>query len=43
MAGWESYLGHQSIPGVPRGQNTYILISAGADGIYGTKDDLIYP
>jgi len=42
-AGWQSYLGHQSIPGVPRGQNTYILISAGADGIYGTKDDLIYP
>jgi len=43
MAGWQSYLGHQSVPGVPRGQNTYILISAGADGIYGTKDDLIYP
>jgi len=43
QAGWQSYLGHQSIPGVPRGQNTYILISAGADGIYGTKDDLIYP
>jgi hypothetical protein len=42
-AGWESYLGHQTIPGIPRGQNTYILIGAGPDGIYGTKDDLIYP
>ncbi|HZL38578.1 MAG TPA: type II secretion system protein [Tepidisphaeraceae bacterium] len=26
----------------PRGKDAYILISAGADGIYGTKDDIIY-
>jgi hypothetical protein len=25
-----------------RSQNSYILISAGADGIFGTKDDIIY-
>lgn len=26
----------------PRGNDAFILISAGADGIYGTKDDIIY-
>jgi prepilin-type N-terminal cleavage/methylation domain-containing protein len=42
-AGWPSYIAHPSILGVPRGQNAYILISAGADGKFGTKDDLFLP
>lgn len=27
----------------PRGKDSFILISAGADGIYGTNDDIIMP
>jgi len=43
QAGYQSYFTTPSAYGTPRGQNAYILISAGADGIFGTKDDLIYP
>lgn len=42
-AGMQAYFTNPSIAGVARGQNAYILISAGIDGFYGTKDDLIYP
>jgi hypothetical protein len=37
------FLRHPSIPNTPRQKDGYILISAGADHIYGTKDDVVYP
>jgi len=42
-AGVQAYFTNPSLAGAARGQNAYILISAGADGYFGTKDDLIYP
>jgi len=42
-AGMKAYFNNPSLYGAARGQNAYILISAGADGFYGTKDDLVYP
>jgi len=42
-AGAASYFSSPSLFGAARGQNAYMLISAGADGKFGTKDDLIYP
>jgi len=37
------FMRHPSMTNVPRQQDGYILISAGADRIYGTKDDAVYP
>jgi len=37
------FMRHPSMTNVPRQQNGYILISAGADRIYGTRDDAVYP
>jgi len=42
-AGMAAYFGNPSLFGAARGQNSYMLMSAGADGIFGTKDDLILP
>jgi len=42
-AGAAAYFGNPSLYGAARGQNSYMLICAGADGKYGTKDDLILP
>jgi prepilin-type N-terminal cleavage/methylation domain-containing protein len=35
-----AYLQNPSIAGQPRGKDSYILISAGADRVYGTADDI---
>jgi len=40
---WDRYLGNPNQFSSPRGVNAYILISAGADGVFGTEDDLFYP
>jgi len=37
------FMRHPSMTNVPRQKDGYILISAGADRIYGTKDDAVYP
>ena len=37
------FMRHPSIANTPRQKDGYILISAGADRIYGTKDDAVYP
>jgi hypothetical protein len=37
------FMRHPSMAGTPRQKDGYILISAGADRIYGTKDDAVYP
>ena len=39
--GWDTYLMNPSILGEPRGKNAFILIDAGPDRIFGTKDDII--
>ena len=36
------YFSNPAVPNTPIGKDGYILISAGPDGIYGTKDDIIY-
>jgi hypothetical protein len=38
-----AYLRHPSIPNTPRNKDGFILISAGADRIYGTRDDIQQP
>jgi hypothetical protein len=38
-----AFMRHPSMTNVPRQKDGYILISAGADRIYGTKDDAVYP
>lgn len=40
-AQWVAYFINPAIAGQPRGKDTFILISAGADRLYGTKDDII--
>jgi prepilin-type N-terminal cleavage/methylation domain-containing protein len=42
-SGVQSYFNHPSIPKTAKGQNAFILISAGPDGFFGTKDDIIHP
>jgi hypothetical protein len=37
------FMRHPSLTNVPRQKDGYILISAGADRIYGTRDDAVYP
>ena len=37
---WNDYFKSPSVATIPRGQNEFVLISAGPDGIYGTKDDI---
>jgi len=37
------FLRHPSMTNTPRQKDGYVLISAGADRIYGTKDDVVYP
>lgn len=37
-----TYLTHPSIVGSPRGKDKFILISAGADRVFGTTDDIFY-
>jgi prepilin-type N-terminal cleavage/methylation domain-containing protein len=39
--GWDTYLMNPSIPGQPRGKDAFILIDAGPDRLFGTKDDII--
>ncbi len=39
---WDSYLTAPNTSGVVRGANTFLLIDAGPDGIFGTKDDIFY-
>jgi type II secretory pathway pseudopilin PulG len=36
----DAYLGDPSFTNQPRQKDQYVLISAGSDGIYGTKDDI---
>lgn len=36
------YFANPNLGGQPRGKDSFILISAGTDHIYGTKDDIIY-
>lgn len=43
ISGRDSYFNHASIANTPKGQNAFILISAGPDGMFGTKDDVIIP
>jgi type II secretory pathway pseudopilin PulG len=38
-----AYLRHPSIPNTPRNKDGFILISAGPDRFYGTKDDIQQP
>jgi prepilin-type N-terminal cleavage/methylation domain-containing protein len=40
---WDTYLGNPNQFTSPRGMNAYILISAGADGVFGTQDDIFNP
>ena len=40
-AQWEAYFMNPNLAGQPRGKDGYVLISAGADRLYGTKDDII--
>jgi len=42
-AGAPAYFTHPTLSGVPHGKDGYVLISAGPDNIYGTKDDILYP
>lgn len=37
---WSVYLSHPNIANTPRGKDKFILISAGADRTYGTRDDI---
>lgn len=37
---FNTYLKHPTLPGVPRNKDQYLLISAGIDGAFGTKDDI---
>lgn len=39
-AGAAAYFAHPNVANTAKGQNQYVLISAGADGLYGTKDDI---
>jgi prepilin-type N-terminal cleavage/methylation domain-containing protein len=36
------YLQNPNLPGTARGKDKYVLISAGADRVFGTKDDIFY-
>ena len=38
-----AFMRHPSMANTPRQKDSYILISAGADRIYGTRDDAVYP
>jgi prepilin-type N-terminal cleavage/methylation domain-containing protein len=38
-----AFLRHPSMPTVPRQKDGFVLVSAGPDRLYGTKDDVIYP
>jgi len=38
-----AFLRHPSMPSTPRQKDGFVLVSAGPDRIYGTKDDVIYP
>jgi prepilin-type N-terminal cleavage/methylation domain-containing protein len=40
-AQWIAYFMNPNLAGQPRGKDGYVLISAGADRLYGTKDDII--
>ena len=40
-AQWVAYFMNPNIAGQPRGKDGFVLISAGADRLYGTKDDII--
>jgi hypothetical protein len=40
-APWVAYFNNPNLSGQPRGKDGFILISAGADRLYGTKDDII--
>jgi hypothetical protein len=40
-AQWVAYFMNPNLAGQPRGKDGYVLISAGADRLYGTKDDII--
>jgi prepilin-type N-terminal cleavage/methylation domain-containing protein len=37
------FLRHPSMPDTPRQKDGFIMVSAGPDRVYGTKDDLVYP
>lgn len=39
-AGYQAYFAHPTIAGAPRAKDAYLLISAGPDDVYGTKDDI---
>jgi len=39
--GWYTYFMNPSIPNQPRGKDAFILIDAGPDRLFGTKDDII--
>ena len=39
-ASWSTYLSHPNAINTPRGKDKYILISAGPDRTYGTRDDI---
>ena len=38
---WFTYLQNPSLAGIPRGKDSFMLISAGPDRKYGTQDDII--
>jgi prepilin-type N-terminal cleavage/methylation domain-containing protein len=40
-APWVAYFMNPNVAGQPRGKDGFVLISAGADRLYGTKDDII--
>jgi prepilin-type N-terminal cleavage/methylation domain-containing protein len=42
-AGFGRYLKNPSVTGQARGKDAFILISAGPDNKYGTRDDILYP
>lgn len=37
---WSRYLTNPNLPNSPRGKDKYIMISAGADRVFGTRDDI---
>ena len=37
---YDAYLMHPTVTNVPRGKDQFILVSAGADNTFGTKDDI---
>lgn len=38
-----AFLRHPTMPNTPRQKDSFLLISAGIDRVYGTKDDIQYP